>query len=53
MNTMINLCETYQKEFNNYKSDYNFEVNKNKIEHIKNFFNNINYSIKSFIIIHL
>ena len=39
MNIIINVYETYQKVVNNYK-DYTFEVNKNKIEYIKNFYNN-------------
>ena len=37
MNIIINVYETYKKVVNNYKNDYTFEVNKNKIEHIKNF----------------
>ena len=40
MTTTINVYETYAKVVNNYKSDYTFAVNANKVENIKNFFKN-------------
>ena len=45
MTTTVNVYETYAKVVNDYKSDYTFEVNANKVENIKNFFNNrlLNY----------
>ena len=40
MTTTINVYNTYKSVVDNYNSDFTFEVNKNKIGYIKNFFNN-------------